>query len=236
MATSGTTTFNLAIDEIVEEAYERCGIRTNSGYDLKSGRRTLNILLQDWNNRGINLWKIKLIAQELTAGTSKYSAEAGTSDIMEAYISNNATLINNTTSSSDVSLTKIDRSAYAALAGKGTRSQPSQYFIDRQGVDPITPQIYLYPNPDASTYTYLKYYAIKRVEDAGAYTDDPDAPNRFLPSLCAGLAFQLALKRAPDRIQALKLLYEDSLQRALTEDGTRTSAYISPQAYYPTVS
>ena len=236
MATSGTTTFNLAIDEIVEEAYERCGIRTNSGYDLASGRRSLNLLLQDWNNRGINLWKIKLIAQLLTAGTSKYSAEAGTSDIMEAYVSNNATLINNTTSSSDVSLTKIDRSAYAALAGKGTRSQPSQYFIDRQGVDPITPQIYLYPNPDASTYTYLKYYAIKRVEDAGAYTDDPDAPNRFLPSLCAGLAFQLAMKRAPDRIQALKLLYEDSMQRALTEDGTRTSTYISPASYYPTVS
>jgi hypothetical protein len=236
MATSGTTTFNLAIDEIVEEAYERCGIRTNSGYDLASGRRSLNLLLQDWNNRGINLWKIKLIAQLLIAGTSKYSAEAGTSDIMEAYVSNNATLINNTTSSSDVSLTKIDRSAYAALAGKGTRSQPSQYFIDRQGVDPITPQIYLYPSPDASTYTYLKYYAIKRVEDAGAYTDDPDAPNRFLPSLCAGLAFQLAMKRAPDRIQALKLLYEDSMQRALTEDGTRTSTYISPQAYYPTVS
>ena len=236
MATSGTTTFNLAIDEIVEEGYERCGIRTNSGYDLKSGRRTLNLLLQDWNNRGINLWKIKLIAQLLTAGTSKYSAEAGTSDVMEAYISNNATLVNNTTDSSDVSLTKIDRSAYAALAGKGTQSQPSQYFIDRQGVDPSAPQIYLYPNPDASTYTYLKYYAIKRVEDAGAYTDDPDAPNRFLPSLCAGLAFQLAMKRAPDRIQALKLLYEDSMQRALTEDGTRTSAYISPQAYYPTVS
>ena len=236
MATSGTTAFNLAIDEIVEEAYERCGIRTNSGYDLKSGRRSLNILLQDWNNRGINLWKVKLIAQLLTAGTSKYSSEAGTSDIMEAYISNNATLINNSTSSSDVSLTKIDRSAYAALAGKGTRSQPSQYFVDRQGVDPATPQIILYPNPNATTYTYLKYYAIKRVEDAGAYTDDPDAPNRFLPSLCAGLAFNLSLKRAPDRIQALKLLYEDSLQRALTEDGSRTSTYISPQAYYPTTA
>ena len=236
MATSGTTTFNLAIDEIVEEGYERCGIRTNSGYDLNSGRRTLNLLLQDWNNRGINLWKIKLIAQELTAGTSKYSAEAGTSDVMEAYVSNNATLTNNTTSSSDVSLTKIDRSAYAALAGKGTQSQPSQYFIDRQGVDPTAPQIYLYPSPDKTTYTYLKNYAIKRVEDAGAYTDDPDAPNRFLPALCAGVAFQLSLKRAPDRMQALKLLYEDSMQRALTEDGTRTSTYISPQAYYPTVS
>ena len=236
MATSGTTTFNLAIDEIVEEGYERCGIRTNSGYDLKSGRRTLDLLLQDWNNRGINLWKIKLIAQELTAGTSKYSAEAGTSDIMEAYISNNATLINNNTDSSDVSLTKIDRSAYAALAGKGTRSQPSQYFIDRQGVSPLTPQIYLYPSPDASTYTHLKYYAVKRIEDAGGYSKDPDAPNRFLPALCAGVASALALKRAPDRIQTLKMLYEDSLQRALTEDGARTSAYISPQVYYPTVS
>ena len=236
MATSGTTAFNLTIDDIVEEAYERCGIRTNSGYDLKTGRRSLNLLLQDWNNRGINLWKVVLIAQALTAGQSKYSSDAGVSDVMEAYISNNATLVDNTSSSSDVSLTKIDRSAYAALAGKGTQAQPSQYFIDRQGVNPATPQIYLYPSPDASTYTHLKYYAVKRVEDAGAYTDDPDAPNRFLPSLCAGLAFNLSLKRAPDRIQALKLLYEDTLQRALTEDGSRTSAYISPQAYYPTVS
>ena len=236
MATSGTTAFNLAIDEIVEEAYERCGIRTNSGYDLKSGRRSLNLILQDWNNRGINLWKVVLVAQLLTAGTSKYPADTGTSDVMEAYVSNNATLINNTTSSNDISLTKIDRSQYAALAGKGTRSQPSQYFIDRQGVSPALPQIYLYPNPDASTYTYLKYYAVKRVEDAGAYTNDADAPNRFLPALCAGVASALSLKRAPDRIQQLKLLYEDALQRALTEDGARTSAYISPQTYYPTVS
>jgi hypothetical protein len=236
MATSGTTTFNLSIDEIVEEAYERCGIRTNSGYDLKTGRRSLNLILQDWNNRGINLWKVVLVAQELTAGTSKYAADTGTSDVMEAYISNNGTLINNNTDSNDVSLTKIDRSQYAALAGKGTSSQPSQYFIDRQGVDPAVPQIYLYPNPDKVTYTYLKYYAVKRVEDAGAYTNDPDAPNRFLPALCAGVASALALKRAPDRIQTLKLLYEDSLQRALTEDGARTSAYISPQTYYPTVS
>ena len=236
MATSGTTTFNLSIDEIVEEAYERCGIRTNSGYDLASGRRSLDLLLQDWNNRGINLWKIKLIAAALSAGVSKISSEAGTSDVMEAYVSNNSTLTDNVSSSSDVSLTKIDRSAYAALSGKGTQAQPSQYFIDRQGVSPLTPQIYLYPSPDASTYTHLKYYAVKRVEDAGAYANNPDAPNRFLPALCAGLASQQALKRAPDRIQALKLLYEDVLQRALTEDGTRTSAYISPQAYYPSVS
>ena len=235
MATSGTTAFNLAIDEIVEEAYERCGIRTNSGYDLKTGRRSLNLILQDWNNRGINLWKIVLVAQLLTAGTSKYPADTGTSDVMEAYVSNNATLINNATSSNDISLTKINRSQYAALAGKGTSSQPSQYFIDRQGVDPVLPQIYLYPSPDASTYTYLKYYAVKRVEDAGAYTNDPDAPSRFLPALCAGVASALALKRAPDRMQNLKLLYEDALQRALTEDGSRTSAYISPQTYYPSV-
>ena len=235
MATSGTTTFNLAIDEIVEEAYERCGIRTNSGYDLKTGRRSLNLILQDWNNRGINLWKVVLIAQALSSGQNKYASATGTSDVMEAYISNNATLSDNTSSSNDISLTKINRSQYAALAGKGTSSQPSQYFIDRQGVSPAIPQIYLYPSPDASTYTHLKYYAVKRIEDAGGYSKDPDAPNRFLPALCAGVASALALKRAPDRIQSLKMLYEDSLQRALTEDGARTSVYISPQTYYPTV-
>ena len=232
MAKSGTTTFNLTIDDLVEEAYERCGIRTASGYDLKTGRRSLNLLLQEWNNRGINLWKVELIAQALTAGTSRYVSEAGTNDVMEAYISNNGTLVNNLTSSNDIALTKIDRSAYAALAGKGTRSQPSQYFIDRQTL----PVIYLYPNPDASTYTHLKYYSIKRIEDAGGYSKDPDAPFRFLPAMCAGLAYYLSQKRAIERTEPLRLFYEDSLQRALTEDGSRTSAYITPQSYYPTVS
>ena len=153
---SGTTTFNLAIDEIVEEGYERCGIRTNSGYDLKSGRRTLNILLQDWNNRGINLWKIKLIAQELTAGTSKYSAEAGSSDIMEAYVSNNATLTNNTTSSSDVSLTKIDRSTYQAFSNKTATGQPTQYWVQRF-IDKVNITLYLTPG-SSEAGKFINYY------------------------------------------------------------------------------
>jgi len=225
MATSGTTSFNLNIDDIIEEAYERCGLRTNSGNDLKSARRSLNLLFSEWGNRGVHLWKVALYEQALTSGTATYNTPSSTSDILEAYISTGAGISSSIT---DVSLTKIDRSAYAALPNKGSTGQPSQYYVNRQ----TTPQITLYLTPDAATYTYLKYYYIKRIEDAGAYTNDPDVVYRFLPCMCSGLAYYLAVKRAPERIETLRLIYEDELQRALTEDGQRTSVYISPQTFY----
>jgi len=225
MATSGTTSFNLNIDDIIEEAYERCGLRTNSGNDLKSARRSLNLLFSEWGNRGVHLWKVALYEQALTSGTATYNTPSSTSDILEAYISTGAGISSSIT---DVSLTKIDRSAYAALPNKGSTGQPSQYYVNRQ----TTPQVTLYLTPDAATYTYLKYYYIKRIEDAGAYTNDPDVVYRFLPCMCSGLAYYLAVKRAPERIETLRLIYEDELQRALTEDGQRTSVYISPQTFY----
>ena len=225
MATSGTTSFNLEIDDIIEEAYERCGLRTNSGNDLKSARRSLNLLFSEWGNRGVHLWKVALYEQALTSGTATYNTPSSTSDILEAYISTGAGISSSIT---DVSLTKIDRSAYAALPNKGSTGQPSQYYVNRQ----TTPQVTLYLTPDAATYTYLKYYYIKRIEDAGAYTNDPDVVYRFLPCMCSGLAYYLAVKRAPERIETLRLIYEDELQRALTEDGQRTSVYISPQTFY----
>ena len=226
MATSGTTSFNLDIDDIIQEAYERCGMRTNSGYDLKSARRSLNILFAEWGNRGIHLWKVELKAHLLTAGTATYSAPANANDILEAYIS---TTTSTTTATNDVSLTKISRSEYAALPNKGNRGQPSQYYVDRQ----TTPTITLYQTPDASTYTYLKYYYLKRIEDAGAYTNQADVVFRFIPCMVAGLAYYLSMKKAPQLISGTKLVYEDELQRALTEDGQRTSVYITPQTYYP---
>ena len=159
MATSGTTTFDLDIDDIIEEAYERCAVRTNSGRDLKSARRSLNILFSEWGNRGVHLWKVALHTQALTAGTATYTAPSNTSDILEAYISSSSAI---TSTTSDVSLTKISRSDYASKNNKGAQGQPSEYYVDRQ----TTPTITLYQTPDASTYTHLKFYCVKRIEDA----------------------------------------------------------------------
>ena len=229
MATSGTTSFDLSIDEIVEEAYERIGIRINSGYDIKSARRSLNILFSEWGNRGVHLWKVELDQVALVQGQANYTVNTDVSDILEAYISSTSGTPGTTTN--DLSLSKIDRSTYAALPNKGTQGQPSQYYVDRQ----TTPVIYLYQTPDLSTYTYLKYYVIKRIEDSGAYTNTADVAYRFIPCMCAGLAYYLAIKRSPQRAELLKLAYEDEMKRALDEDGSRTSLYISPQSYFPNV-
>ena len=227
MATSGTKAFDLNIDDIIEEAYERCGMRTNSGNDLRSARRSLNLLFSEWGNRGIHLWKVSLNEVALVAGTATYSVASNVNDVLEAYIST-TNAAGNTSSTNDISLTKIDRSAYAALPNKLQTGQPSQYFVDRQ----TTPTINLYLAPDATTYTTLKFYTINRIEDAGIYTNQADVAYRFLPCMCSGLAYYLAQKRAPDRIQLLKQLYEDELLRALNEDGQRASVYISPQTYF----
>ena len=227
MATSGTTSFDLSIEEIIQEAYERCGMTTTSGHSLKSARTSLNLLFAEWANRGIHLWKVALHENALVSGQAEYSVSAGVSDVLEAFISSTAAA-SNTANTQDVALTKIDRSAYAALPNKLQTGQPSQYFVDRQ----ITPQIFLYLAPDASTYTTLKFYTIDRIQDAGIYTNQADVAYRFLPCMCSGLAYYLAQKRAPDRIQLLKQLYEDELLRALNEDGARSSVYISPQTYF----
>ena len=228
MATSGTTSFNLNIDDIIEEGYERCGLSTNAGYDLKSARRSLNLLFAEWANRGIHLWKVALHENALVSGQAEYSVSAGVSDVLEAFISSTAAASDSSTTE-DISLTKIDRSAYAALPNKLSTGQPSQYYVSRE----TTPKIYLYQAPDLNTYTTLKYYVIKRIEDAGIYTNDPDVVFRFLPCMCAGLAYYLSMKKSPQLVQQNKLIYEDELKRALDEDGQRTSAFITPQSFYP---
>ena len=224
MATSGTTAFDLNIDEIVEEAYNRCGISGMSGFDLKRARRNLNILFSEWGNRGVHLWKVELQTQALTAGTISYTVPTNVSDVLEAYIS---TTSGQTSSTNDISLTKIDRSAYAALPNKGSQGQPSQYFVDRQ----TTPVINLYVAPDASTYTHLKYYTINRIEDAGAYTNQADIAFRFIPCMISGLAYYISFLKNPQATSSLRLVYEDELQRALNGDGQRASVYITPQTF-----
>ena len=227
MATSGTTSFNLTIEEIIDEAFNRCGVRPNSGNDLRKARRNLNVLFSDWGNRGVHLWKVELDEIALVAGQAEYTCNSDVSDVLEAFVSTTGGG-NDTANTQDVSLTKVDRSNYAALPNKLNQGQPSQYYVDRQ----TTPKIYLYQAPDASTYTYVKFYVVKRIEDAGAYTNNPDAVYRFLPCMIAGLAYYMSFQYAADRVPLLKQTYEDEMLRALDEDGQRTSLYVSPMTYF----
>ena len=235
MATSGTTSFDLNIDDIIEEAFERTTLRgLRTGQHLKSARRSLNILFSEWGNRGVHLWKVKSATIPLVLGQAEYNYANDNAnfpqdinDVLEAYVRNNTTV----TAPVDTTLTKIDRSDYAALPNKLSQGTPSQYYVDRQ----TAPSIYLYQTAGSSfsgSNYQLKFYYIARIEDAGAYTNTADITYRFIPCMTAGLAYYLSMKYSPELIQPLKLVYEDELQRALQEDGQRTSLYISPQTFY----
>jgi len=235
MTTSGTTSFNLDIDELFQEAYERIGIDgSRSGYQLRSARRSLNLLLSEWDNRGVHLWKVKLATIPLVLGQAEYNYTNDVTnfpndvnDLLEAYVRNNTTATNPV----DVSLTKIDRSAYAAIPNKLSQGTPSQYYVQRT----TSPSVFLYQTPGSSfsgSSYQLKFYYLARIEDAGSYINTPDVVFRFLPALTSGMAYYLSIKHAPERIEQLRMLYEDDLQRALTEDGQRTSLFISPKSYF----
>ena len=249
MATSGTVSFDLSIEEIIEDAFERCGGQGRSGYDIKSARRSLNILLSEWGNRGLHFWEVGNVNMALNQGQNLYriykDATARNSvttnpakDNSGVYIYNATDVLevvyrNQVSTPTDVTMTKIDRSTYQALANKESEGTPSQFFIQRfRDYTDIT----VYMTPSSSTNKFLNFYYIKRIQDSGVYSNNPDAPYRFLPCMVSGLAFYLSQKVAPDRTQALKLYYEDELNRALTEDGSPTSSYVTPKAYYPSVS
>ena len=238
--TSGTYVFdkNFQIDEIIEEAYERIGLQPNAGYDIKTARRSLNILFQEWANRGLHYWEVAnnsitlvngqsvyTMYRSTADGTSDATAVYGVDDILEASYRNS--------SSVDFPLTKISRSEYQSLSNKTSTGTPTQYFVQRF-IDKVTVTLYLTPG-STEAGNFLNYYYVKRIQDAGAYTNDADVPYRFVPCMIAGLAYYLSVKFAPDRIQMLKMLYEDELQRALQEDGSSSSSYISPKVYYPGV-
>jgi len=238
--TSGTATFEkgFSISDIVEEAYERIGIQGVSGYQLKGARRSLNILFQEWANRGLHYWEVNNNSITLVDGQSTYtmyrSTSDGTSDATAVYGVDDVLEASYRNSSSvDSPLTKISRSEYQSLSNKTSEGQPTQYFVQRF-IDKVTITLYLTPG-STEAGNFINYYYVKRIQDAGDYTNDADVPYRFVPCMIAGLAYYLAVKFAPDRIQMLKMLYEDELQRALQEDGSSSSSYISPKVYYPSV-
>ena len=249
--TSGTVTFDktFAIDEIIEEAYERIGMQGTSGYQLKTARRSLNILFQEWGNRGIHFWEVGDTnidfvegqatytfyratgdgTSSTTAGGTTGTSTYGLSDVLEATYRQNY----NTTSESDSSMTKIDRSTYSALANKLSKGTPNQFWVQRF-IDKTTVTFYPTPNSTAAS-NYAHIYFVKRIQDAGDYTNATDVPYRFVPCMSSGLAFYLSQKYNPQLTQNLKLLYEDELARALSEDGSPSSSYITPKTYFPSI-
>ena len=244
--TSGTTTFDktFSIDQIIEEAFERLGVQNVTGYQLKSSRRSLNIMLQEWGNRGIHYWEIADTNIDLIEGQAEYkffrassdgtSATTtptngiyGMSDVLEAQLRSNRTQ----TTQSDSPMTKVDRSTYAGFSNKLSKGTPNQYWVERF-IDKVT--IHIYPTPDSTNASKdMHFFFIKRIQDVGDYTNATDVPFRFVPCMTSGLAFYLAQKYAPERLQAMKLFYEDELARALAEDGSAASTYITPKVYYP---
>jgi hypothetical protein len=224
MATSGTTTFDLSFDRIIERAYARCGQSLRTGYQLTAARDNLNLLFSEWGNRGVHLWKVTNQTTNLTAGTTTYTAPSDTSDVLEAVFRET----NTDGTITDTTLTKISRSQYEALPNKQDQGRPSQYFIRRNLANV---EINLYQTPD-TTDTQINYYYVARIEDVGDYTNTADAPYRFLPCTVSGLAYYLAQEIAPDRIQMLGQVYETELNRALNEDTQRVSAHIVPMRSY----
>ena len=218
MTTSGSRDFELDVAEIIEEAYERCGLEVRTGYDAKTARRSLNLMFAEWANRGLNLWTVKQATQALTQGTATYSFSADYTDLLEVVIRRSGT---------DFELDRMSRSEYLNVPNKTTQGRPSQYFYNRQN----TPEVTLWPVPENSTDT-LVYYYVQRIEDADALVNTTDAPFRFLPCIVAGLAYYLALKKAPERVQLLKTVYEEEFQRAADEDEDRVALKLQPSMQY----
>jgi hypothetical protein len=237
--TSQSYTFDktLPIEEIVEESYERIGIQNVSGYQLKTAKRSLNILFSEWGNRGLHYWEVANNDITLVDGQAVYtmyrSTADGTSDATAVYGVDNVLEANYKVTSNNVTtpMTAISRSQYQGFSNKTAKGIPTQYFVERF-IDKTTITLYLTPGA-AEDGNKINYYYVKRIQDAGAYTNATDVPYRFVPCMCAGLAYYLSQKNAPQRTQELKLLYEDELARAVKEDADITSTYIAPKVYYP---
>lgn len=310
--TSGSYSFdkNLGIDEIIEDAYERIGMQGVSGYQLKTAKRSLNILFSEWGNRGLQFWEVKNQNVTLVDGQAVYTffrspadgTSSGVSTTLSAGINaavttigvasvtglptaggiiiigteqitysgisslnltgcvrgvNGSTAATHSTSdavlqfpigmtdiqeanhrvkstSVDTPMTRISRSQYQGFSNKTSTGLPTQYWVQRF-VDKVTMTLYLTPGA-AQDGNYINFYYTKRIDDVGAYTNATDVPYRFIPCMIMGLAYYLAIKYAPQRVQELKLLYEDELKRAESEDGSSNSTYISPKIYYPGIS
>jgi len=218
MSTSGIRNFDLSIAEIIEEAYERCGLEVRTGYDAETARRSLNLMFADWSIRGVNLWTVRSATQALTQGTSAYTLNKHTVDILQIVLNRDGT---------DYEMDQISRANYATIPDKTTQGRPSQYYFERK----ISPIINVWATPENSTDT-LTYYYIQQMEDADYLYNNVEAPLRFYPCMVAGLAYYMAMKRAPDRLQILKAVYEEEFARASDMDQDFLDLALRPSGSY----
>ena len=227
MTTSGTATFNMDFTEIAEEAWERAGREMRSGYDLRTARRSMNLLTIEWQNRGINMWTIDEGTVSLVEGTATYALPADTIDLLEHVIRTNS---GNVSTQSDLSISRISVSTYASIPNKLSKGRPIQIYIDRGQANPSAT---VWPVPDASDTYVLKYYRMRRIEDAGSGVNTADVNFRFLPCLVSGLAYYIAQKdpELAPRIPMLQTEYERQFDLAAQEDREKASISLVPRMY-----
>lgn len=218
MATSGSTDFELNVADYIEEAFERCGLEVRTGYDLKTAKRSLNLMLAEWANRGLNQWTIQQRTFTTTQGDADTALDPDVIDILSVVVRRDNT---------DYAIERISRDEFLNIPNKTTQGRPNQFFLDRQ----ITPSLKLWPTPENST-DVVTYNALTRIQDADTQTNTVEVPFRFYPCLAAGLAYYISIKRAPQRVQLLKAAYEEELDRAMTEDRDRASFKVVPQYEY----
>jgi len=214
MTVSGSTDFELDVADYIEEAFERCGLEVRTGYDLKTAKRSLNLMFADWANRGLNQWTIEQRTFTVTSNDGDYTLGTDVIDILSLVVRRSGT---------DFALDRISRDEYLNIPTKSTQSRSTQYFVDRQ----VTPVLKMWPLPDNSTDVVI-YDALTRLDDADTYVNTIGVPFRFYPALAAGLAYYISIKRAPDRMQILKSLYEEEINRAMDEDRDRASFRVAP--------
>lgn len=243
MTTSGTTSFNLDLNNLVEEAFERCGSEIRTGYELRTARRSLNLLTAEWANRGVNLWTIEQGEIPLVQGQVSYELPIDTVDLLEHVIRTGTGQ-----NQSDLTITRISVSTYATIPNKLAQGRPIQVWVDRQsgatypaggrpegtntstGVD--HPQIYVWPTPEQSNYYTFVYWRMRRVQDAGDGTNTQDIPFRFLNCMVAGLAYYLSMKIAPDRMATLKAQYDEQWKFAAEEDRDKSAVRFVPRRMF----
>ena len=224
MATSGTATFNMDFTEIAEEAWERAGREMRSGYDLRTARRSMNLLTIEWQNRGINMWTIDSGTINLVKGTSQYTLPADTIDLMEHQIRTNS---GNSSTQSDLTISRISVSTYASIPNKLSEGRPIQLYVERLR---DAPKVNVWPVPDNDNYV-LYYWRMRRIEDAGSGVQTADMNFRFFPCLVAGLAYHISMKvpELVDRVPMLKAVYDEQFEMAAGEDREKTAARFVPR-------
>jgi hypothetical protein len=241
MTTAGTRTFNLDLNSLVEEAFERCGLVLRTGYDMRTARRSLNLLTIEWANRGINLWTIEQGSIPMVQGQIAYNLPIDTIDLLD-HVIRTQTGVNQT----DINISRISVDTYSTIPNKNARGRPIQVWINRQSgatvpdglIPPGTtiqyPQINVWPTPDQSNFYTFVYWRLRRISDAGNGVNTQDIPFRMLPCLVAGLAYYLAMKlpEALPRLEMLKLAYEEQWNLASSEDREKASLRIAPRMMF----